>query len=46
MAVEQLGAELGAWFGAGRDELALAFPNLSRFGPGPEGLLPAPDRAA
>ena len=43
MAVEQLGAELGAWFGAGRDELALAFPNLSRFGPG---LLPAPDRAA
>ena len=32
MAVEQLGAELGAWFGAGRDELALAFPNLSRFG--------------
>ena len=35
MAVEQLGAEPGAWFGAGRDELALAFPNLSRSAGGP-----------
>lgn len=31
LAVDQLGASLGAWFGAGRDELRLVFPNLKNF---------------
>ncbi|PPA73112.1 Tat pathway signal protein [Achromobacter spanius] len=31
LAVDQLGASLGAWFGAGRDDLGLVFPNLKNF---------------
>lgn len=31
LAVDQLGASLGAWFGAGRDDLGLVFPNLKHF---------------
>ncbi|MGY6272521.1 DUF1501 domain-containing protein [Achromobacter denitrificans] len=35
LAVDQLGAALGGWFGATRDDLALVFPNLRHFGPEP-----------
>ncbi|CAB3694746.1 DUF1501 domain-containing protein [Achromobacter pestifer] len=31
LAVDQLGAALGGWFGAGREELGLVFPNLKNF---------------
>ncbi|WP_241048986.1 DUF1501 domain-containing protein [Achromobacter xylosoxidans] len=31
LAVEQLGAALGGWFGAGTDDLRLVFPNLRHF---------------
>jgi uncharacterized protein (DUF1501 family) len=31
LAVDQLGAALGGWFGAGPDELRLVFPNLRHF---------------
>lgn len=34
LAVDQLGASLGAWFGAGRDELGMVFPNLRNFDAG------------
>ncbi|WMD20473.1 DUF1501 domain-containing protein [Achromobacter seleniivolatilans] len=40
MAVDQLGASLGAWFGAGREELRLVFPNLKNFDDTPLGVLP------
>jgi uncharacterized protein (DUF1501 family) len=36
--VDEYGAALGSWFGAGASELATIFPNLSRF-PGTPGLL-------
>ena len=39
MAVEQLGAALGGWFGAGRDDLNLVFPNLRHFDAAPPALL-------
>lgn len=38
-AVDQLGADLGAWFGASRDDLRTVFPNLRHFGPEPLGML-------
>ncbi|APX76001.1 DUF1501 domain-containing protein [Achromobacter insolitus] len=31
LAVDQLGAALGGWFGASRDDLGVVFPNLRRF---------------
>jgi len=37
--VDQLGADLGAWFGASRDDLRTVFPNLRHFGPEPLGML-------
>lgn len=40
LAVDQLGASLGAWFGAGRDELRLVFPNLRHFDADALHLLP------
>ncbi len=41
--VDQLGADLGAWFGASQDDLRTVFPNLRNFGPEPLGMLtPAP----
>ncbi|MNR47961.1 hypothetical protein D3C85_1671310 [compost metagenome] len=38
-AVDQLGASLGAWFGASRDDLRMVFPNLKHFGAEPLGIL-------
>ena len=31
LAVDQLGASLGRWFGASPDDLRLVFPNLRHF---------------
>ncbi|WP_342067827.1 DUF1501 domain-containing protein [Achromobacter kerstersii] len=41
LAVDQLGASLGRWFGAGRDELRLVFPNLKHFDAEGLALLPS-----
>jgi len=41
LAVDQLGASLGRWFGAGRDELRLVFPNLKHFDADGLALLPS-----
>ncbi len=41
LAVDQLGASLGRWFGAGRDELRLVFPNLKNFDAEALTLLPS-----
>lgn len=39
LAVEQLGAALGGWFGAEREELAMVFPNLRNFDAGGVGVM-------
>lgn len=41
LAVDQLGASLGRWFGAGRDDLRLVFPNLKNFDADALALLPS-----
>lgn len=41
LAVDQLGASLGRWFGAGREELRLVFPNLKNFDAEGLALLPS-----
>jgi len=41
LAVDQLGASLGRWFGAGREELRLVFPNLKHFDAEALALLPS-----
>lgn len=41
LAVDQLGASLGSWFGAGREELRLVFPNLKHFDAEGFALLPS-----
>lgn len=41
LAVDQLGASLGRWFGAGREELRLVFPNLKHFDAEGLALLPS-----
>jgi uncharacterized protein (DUF1501 family) len=40
LAVDQLGASLGGWFGASREDLGLVFPNLRRFDAQALDLLP------
>lgn len=42
LAVEQLGAALGGWFGASADDLRLVFPNLRHFDAAPLALFTAP----
>ncbi|CAB3830060.1 DUF1501 domain-containing protein [Achromobacter sp. CF-sbj1-Ac2-l] len=42
LAVEQLGAALGGWFGASPDDLRLVFPNLRHFDASPLALFTAP----
>ncbi|KNE26353.1 DUF1501 domain-containing protein [Achromobacter spanius] len=39
LAVDQLGAALGGWFGAGREELGMVFPNLRNFDVGGVGVM-------
>lgn len=39
LAVDQLGAALGTWFGASQSDLALVFPNLRNFGSASLGVL-------
>lgn len=41
LAVDQLGASLGRWFGAGREDLRLVFPNLKHFDAEALALLPS-----
>jgi uncharacterized protein (DUF1501 family) len=41
LAVDQLGASLGRWFGAGREDLRLVFPNLKNFDADALALLPS-----
>jgi len=39
LAVDQLGATLGGWFGAGKEELGMVFPNLRNFDAGGVGVM-------
>lgn len=39
LAVDQLGAALGGWFGAGKEELGMVFPNLRNFDAGGVGVM-------
>ncbi|MGV2897237.1 DUF1501 domain-containing protein [Achromobacter sp. AGC78] len=39
LAVDQLGAALGGWFGAGKEELGMVFPNLRNFDAGGAGVM-------